>query len=77
MRQKKIAILCLQETHLTPEHVTQLEQLFGRRLQIVPSHPADYIYTSKIHYPRHSQAGFWRTQVVTKGAQKSCDDYIM
>jgi exonuclease III len=29
MRENKIDILCVQETHLTPEHITQIETLFA------------------------------------------------
>jgi exonuclease III len=37
MRDKKIGILCLQETHLSPEHQTQIETLYSRRLTILNS----------------------------------------
>lgn len=42
VRQQKISILCLQETHLTPEHALQLRQLFGHRLDIECSHPTEH-----------------------------------
>ncbi|KAG2049146.1 DNase I-like protein [Suillus hirtellus] len=37
MREKKIGILCLQETHLNDEHETQIEALFSRRLKVINS----------------------------------------
>ncbi|KAG1801805.1 Endonuclease/exonuclease/phosphatase, partial [Suillus variegatus] len=37
MRDQKIGILCLQETHLADEHLTQVEMLFSRQLAILNS----------------------------------------
>ncbi|KAG1737363.1 Endonuclease/exonuclease/phosphatase, partial [Suillus occidentalis] len=37
MREKKIGILCLQETHLDNTHETQIENLYSRRLKIINS----------------------------------------
>jgi hypothetical protein len=37
MREKKIGILCLQETHLTEEHETQINTLYSRRLRVINS----------------------------------------
>lgn len=34
MRDKKIAILALQETHLTKEYIKSLHELYGRRIKI-------------------------------------------
>ena len=41
MRDDKIDILCIQETHLTNEHVTQIEALFARRLLVLNSSDPD------------------------------------
>ncbi|KAG2140059.1 Endonuclease/exonuclease/phosphatase [Suillus clintonianus] len=41
MREKKIGILCLQETHLTTEHETQIDSLFSRRLVVLNSKDPD------------------------------------
>lgn len=37
MREKKIDILCLQETHLENEHINQIHNLFGRRMLVINS----------------------------------------
>ncbi|KIK33783.1 hypothetical protein CY34DRAFT_33670, partial [Suillus luteus UH-Slu-Lm8-n1] len=37
MREKKISILCVQETHLLPEHETQINTLYSRRLKVINS----------------------------------------
>lgn len=37
LREKKISILCLQETHLEDEHIQHIETLFGRRLKVINS----------------------------------------
>ncbi|KAG2738232.1 DNase I-like protein, partial [Suillus brevipes Sb2] len=37
MREKKIGILCLQETHLTEEHENQINTLYSRRLRVINS----------------------------------------
>ncbi|KAG2756086.1 DNase I-like protein, partial [Suillus brevipes Sb2] len=37
MRDNKIGILCVQETHLCPEHLTQIENLYSRRLKVLNS----------------------------------------
>lgn len=37
MREKKIGILCVQETHLTQEHEMQIESLYSRRLKVINS----------------------------------------
>ncbi|KAG0694783.1 Endonuclease/exonuclease/phosphatase [Suillus ampliporus] len=37
MREEKIGILCLQETHLSDEHERQIESLFSRRLLVLNS----------------------------------------
>ncbi|KAG2749054.1 DNase I-like protein [Suillus brevipes Sb2] len=37
MRDSKIGILCLQETHLCPEHQIQIENLYSRRLTVLNS----------------------------------------
>lgn len=37
MRDQKIGILCLQETHLNPENLTQIENLYTRRLTVLSS----------------------------------------
>ncbi|KAG1877871.1 hypothetical protein DFJ58DRAFT_645327, partial [Suillus subalutaceus] len=37
MREKKIGILCVQEAHLLPEHETQIDTLYTRRLKVVNS----------------------------------------
>lgn len=41
IRSSRISVMCLQETHLTADHVDQLHRpgLFGRRLRIISSHP--------------------------------------
>lgn len=40
--EKKISILCLQETHLEDEHIHTIGTLFGRRLEIIHSkHPTN------------------------------------
>lgn len=43
VREKRIGILALQETHVTPEDVASIHQLFGKRLEIIstidPNHP--------------------------------------
>ena len=40
LREKKISILCLQETHLTEAHSRHIESLFGRHLYVLNSaHP--------------------------------------
>lgn len=41
LREWKIGILCLQETHLDANHVQQIETLFGRRIQIIHSPSPD------------------------------------
>ncbi|KAJ8587401.1 DNase I-like protein [Rhizopogon salebrosus TDB-379] len=41
MRENKIDILCVQETHLTLEHITQIEALFARRLLVLNSSDPD------------------------------------
>lgn len=37
MREKKIGILCLQETHLTEDHENQINTLYSRRLRVINS----------------------------------------
>lgn len=37
MRQKQVSILCLQETHLDHHHISDIHQLFGKRLAVHPS----------------------------------------
>ncbi|KAG1758455.1 Endonuclease/exonuclease/phosphatase, partial [Suillus occidentalis] len=37
IREEKISIMCIQETHLTPENETQIDNLFSRRLCILNS----------------------------------------
>ncbi|KAG1808547.1 Endonuclease/exonuclease/phosphatase, partial [Suillus variegatus] len=37
MRDQKIGILCIQETHLCPEHQMQIENLYTRRLTVLNS----------------------------------------
>ncbi|KAG1758320.1 hypothetical protein EDD22DRAFT_784112 [Suillus occidentalis] len=37
MKERKISILCIQETHLTQEHKMQIESLYSRRLQAINS----------------------------------------
>lgn len=37
MRNQKIGILCVQETHLCPEHKTQIDSLYARRLHVLNS----------------------------------------
>ncbi|KAG1875469.1 Endonuclease/exonuclease/phosphatase [Suillus subalutaceus] len=37
MREKQIGILCVQETHLCPEHQTQIDTLYARRLVVLNS----------------------------------------
>lgn len=37
MRNQKIGILCVQETHLTTDHQSQLDSLFSRRLLVLNS----------------------------------------
>ncbi|KAG1850502.1 Endonuclease/exonuclease/phosphatase, partial [Suillus tomentosus] len=37
MRERKIGILCLQETHLNEEHKTQIDTLFSRRMRMINS----------------------------------------
>ncbi|KAG1732699.1 Endonuclease/exonuclease/phosphatase, partial [Suillus occidentalis] len=37
MREKKIGVLCLQETHLTDEHEAQIDALYSRRLRVLNS----------------------------------------
>ncbi|KAG1719621.1 Endonuclease/exonuclease/phosphatase [Suillus paluster] len=46
MRENKIGILCLQETHLTEEHENQIENLFSRRLHVLNSSDPDRPSTS-------------------------------
>lgn len=41
MREKRIGILCLQETHLTHEHERQIDNLFSRRLLVLNSSDPD------------------------------------
>ncbi|KAG1844407.1 Endonuclease/exonuclease/phosphatase [Suillus tomentosus] len=37
MREKKIGILCVQETHLLPEHEEQIETLYSKRIKVLNS----------------------------------------
>lgn len=37
MREKKIGILSIQETHLLPEHEMQIEALYSKRLKVINS----------------------------------------
>ncbi|KAG2738875.1 DNase I-like protein, partial [Suillus brevipes Sb2] len=37
MREKKIGILCLQETHLDNQHETQIDTLYARRMKVINS----------------------------------------
>ncbi|KAG1870925.1 Endonuclease/exonuclease/phosphatase [Suillus tomentosus] len=46
MREKKIGILCLQETHLTQEHENQINALYSRRLKILNSRDEERPSTS-------------------------------
>lgn len=41
MRDQKIGILCIQETHLCPEHITQIDNLYARRLRVMNSSDPD------------------------------------
>ncbi|KAG1858688.1 Endonuclease/exonuclease/phosphatase, partial [Suillus tomentosus] len=41
MRDQKIGILCIQETHLCPEHMTQIDNLYARRLRVMNSSDPD------------------------------------
>lgn len=41
MKDRRIGVLCLQETHLTPKRVTTIEELFGKRLHLLYSQPPD------------------------------------
>lgn len=41
MREQRIDILCLQETHLTQEHIDQIDTLFTRRLLVLNSSDPD------------------------------------
>ncbi|KAG2743960.1 DNase I-like protein, partial [Suillus brevipes Sb2] len=37
MRERKIGLLCVQETHLLPEHETQIESLYSKRIKVLNS----------------------------------------
>jgi exonuclease III len=37
MRKKKIGLLCIQETHLLPEHEAQIESLYSKRIRVLNS----------------------------------------
>jgi len=37
MRDQKIGVLCIQETHLCPEHQSQIESIYARRLLVLNS----------------------------------------
>ncbi|KAI0345423.1 DNase I-like protein, partial [Trametopsis cervina] len=47
MRDKKIAVLAVQETHLQQIHVDTLHSLFGKRIQILHSAPEERASTSR------------------------------
>jgi exonuclease III len=42
MREKKIGILCVQETHLMNEHITSINSVFSRRLKVLNSSDPDH-----------------------------------
>jgi hypothetical protein len=42
MRDQKIGILCIQESHLCPEHMTQIDNLYARRLKVMNSSDPDH-----------------------------------
>ncbi|KAG1726452.1 Endonuclease/exonuclease/phosphatase [Suillus occidentalis] len=41
MREKKLGILCVQETHLLNEHITSIDNIFSRRLKVLNSSDPD------------------------------------
>jgi len=41
MRDQKIGILCIQESHLCPEHMTQIDNLYAQRLKVMNSSNPD------------------------------------
>ncbi|KAI0336955.1 DNase I-like protein, partial [Trametopsis cervina] len=47
MRDKKLALVAVQETHLTTQHVEDLHTLFGKRLKILHSEPTDRASSSQ------------------------------
>ncbi|KAI0089038.1 Endonuclease/exonuclease/phosphatase, partial [Irpex rosettiformis] len=47
MRERKLAVLAVQETHLEQSHVDDIHRLFGKRIQIFHSEPASGASNSK------------------------------
>ncbi|KAG0707130.1 Endonuclease/exonuclease/phosphatase [Suillus ampliporus] len=71
MRDQKIGVLCVQETHLCPEHQTQIDSLYARRLLVLnlsdPSRPGSSAGVAFILNKEITNTASARLHIITPG----------